>query len=60
MKTIFLTTGTYNTSDYRIIKSFKSETKAMSYLTRIGYKFDKIENNDKWTHQGQSYRLMVD
>ena len=44
---IKITTGTYNTSDYRVVKEYKCEKSALKFLKNIGYAYDKL-SNDNW------------
>ena len=56
---ILITTGTYNTSDYRVVKEYKSEKSALKFLKTIGYVYDEI-SNDFWSYQGRKYELSID
>lgn len=53
-----ITTGTYNTRDYRIVKRYKGNSHAMKFLKAIGYPFDKPENYT-WSNQGKTYKLSI-
>jgi hypothetical protein len=53
---IKLTTGTYKTQDYRVVKEYKSETRALKYLRKIGYPHNEL-TSETWTHQGKQYKL---
>ncbi len=55
---IKITTGTYNTSDYRVVKEYKSEKAAFKFLKTIGYAYDKL-SNDTWNHFGTKYKLSI-
>ena len=46
---IKITTGTYNTSDYRVVKEYKSEKAALKFLKTIGYAYDEL-SNDTWNY----------
>lgn len=56
---IRITTGTYNTSDFRIVKEYRSEKAAFKFLKTIGYKFDKIDQGDSWSYQGKNYKISI-
>ena len=53
---IKITTGTYNTSDYRVVKQYKSEKAALKFLKTIGYAYDEL-SNDTWNFYGTKYTL---
>ena len=55
---IRITTGTYNTSDYRVVKEYKSEKVALKFLKTIGYNYDKL-SNDSWNYFGTNYKLSI-
>lgn len=55
---IKITSGTYNTSDYRVVKEYKSEKAALRFLKTIGYSYDKV-SNDNWSFQGKNYKLSI-
>lgn len=55
--TIRITTGTYNTSDFRIVKEYKSERRALKFLRTIGYLFDKIDSGDNWSFKGKNFTI---
>ena len=55
---IKITTGTYSTSDYRVVKEYKSEKAALKFLKTIGYVYEKL-SNDTWTNSGSKYRLSI-
>ena len=55
---IKITTGTYNTSDYRIVKEYKSEKAALKFLKTIGYAYDEL-SNDTWNYFGTKYKLSI-
>lgn len=55
---IKITTGTYNTSDYRVVKEYKSEKAALKFLKTIGYADSEL-SNDTWTNSGSKYRLSI-
>jgi hypothetical protein len=55
---IKITTGTYNTSDYRVVKAYKSEKFALKFLKTIGYDYDKL-SNDTWNFYGKKYSLSI-
>jgi hypothetical protein len=56
---IEITTGTYNTSNYRIVKKYKSEKLALKFLKTIGYVYDEL-SNDNWSFRGTNYTLKID
>jgi hypothetical protein len=53
---IKITTGTYKTQDYRVVKEYKSETRALKYLRTIGYPHNEL-TSETWTFQGKQYKL---
>ena len=55
---IKITTGTYNTSDYRVVKKYKSEKAALKFLKTIRYAYDELRN-DSWTFHGKKYKLSI-
>ena len=55
---IKITTGTYNTSDYRVVKEYKSKKSALKFLKTIGYAYDEL-SNDTWNHFGTKYKLQI-
>lgn len=55
---IKITTGTYNTSDYRVVKEFKSEKTALKFLKTIGYSYDELSNNT-WNNYSNKYNLSI-
>ena len=55
---IKITTGTYNTSDYRIVKQYKNEKSALKFLKTIGYAYDDV-SNETWSFYGKQYKLSV-
>ena len=55
---IKITTGTYNTSDFRVVKEYKSEKPALKFLKTIGYAYDEL-SNDTWNHFGTKYKLSI-
>lgn len=55
---IHITTGTYNTSDYRVVKEYKSKKWALKFLKTIGYPYNDL-NNDTWNYSGQKYTLSI-
>ena len=55
---IKITTGTYKTSDYRIVKQYKNEKSALKFLKTIGYAYDDV-TNETWSYSGKQYKLSV-
>lgn len=55
---IRITTGTYNTDDYRVIKKYTNKKSAIKYLKTIGYPFDFLDN-DNWNKHGINYTLSI-
>ena len=55
---IKITTGTYNTYDYRVVKEYKSEKAALKFLKTIGYAYDEL-SNDTWNYFGTKYKLSI-
>ena len=55
---IKITTGTYNTSDYRVVKEYKNEKTALKFLKTIGYAYDEL-SNDICNFYGTKYTLSI-
>jgi hypothetical protein len=55
---IQITTGTYNTSDYRIVKQYTSQKAALKFLRSIGYAHDELLNTS-WSNAGTTYTLSI-
>ena len=55
---IRITTGTYNTADYAVIREFKTEKPALKFLKKIGYPFDELLNMN-WSNSGTAYKLLM-
>jgi len=55
---IQITTGTYNTSDYRVVKEYKSEKAAFKFLKTKQFPFDELFNCD-WNYFGKKYTLSI-
>ena len=55
---IRITTGTYQTSDYRVVKKYTSKKWALKFLKTIGYAYDSL-SNDTWNFYGTKYKLSV-
>ena len=55
---ILITTGTYKTSDYRIVKNCKSAKAALKFAKSIGFKGDEIYNTS-WSNQGINYKISI-
>ena len=55
---IKITTGSYNTSNYRIVKKYKNEKSALKFLKTIGYAYDDI-SNETWSYNGKEYKLSI-
>ena len=55
---IKITTGTYNTGDYRIVKQYKNEKSALKFLKKIGYAYDDV-TNETWSYSGKQYKLSI-
>jgi hypothetical protein len=55
---IKITTGTYNTSDYRVVKNYKSEKAALKFLKTIGYTYEGLDGC-AWSHRGVNYTLSI-
>jgi hypothetical protein len=56
--TIKITTGTYNTSDYRIVKKYKNGKAALKFANSIGFKGDQVYNNS-WSSSGITYNMSI-
>ena len=56
---IKITTGTYNTSDYRVVKQYKNKNSALKFLKTIGYFYDEL-SNDNWNFMGTKFAISID
>jgi hypothetical protein len=56
---IIITTGTYNTSDFRVVKEYKNKKVALKFLKTIGYAYNDLRN-DTWNFNGKKYKLSID
>lgn len=56
--TIKITTGTYNTSDYSVVKEYKNRKSALNFLKSIGYVHDELMNTT-WTLRGKKYSTRI-
>jgi hypothetical protein len=54
---IRITSGTYNTSSYRV-KMYKNKKSAMNYLKGIGYAYESLANIS-WSFVGTNYKLSI-
>lgn len=59
MANIKITTGTYNTKDFRVIKHYSSLKPALRYLKDIGYPYTDLLPSFNWSKNGISYNLSV-
>lgn len=55
---IKITTGQYNTLNYRVVKEYKSEKAALKFLKTIGYAYNQL-SNDTWSFYGTIYKLSI-
>lgn len=55
---IRITTGTYNTPDFRVVKEFKRIKSAQKYISSIGCKAD-IYNGLEFSQAGITYKITV-
>lgn len=55
---IKITTGIYNTSNYRVVKEYKSEKLALKFLKIIGYAYNEL-SNETWNFNGTKYTLSI-
>ena len=55
---IKITTGTYNTSDYKVIKEYKSSKLALKFLKTIGYAYNEL-NNCNWSFSGVNFKISI-
>ena len=55
---IKITKGTYNTSDYVIVKQYKNKKSALKFLKTIGYAYDEV-SNETWSYSGKQYKLSI-
>lgn len=59
MANIKITTGTYNTKDFRVIKHYSSVKPALKYLQGIGYPYSELMPEFSWNKFGINYTLRV-
>lgn len=55
---IIITTGTYNTSDYKVVKEYKSLKSAQKFVSSLGYRAE-IENGLQFNYSGIKYRVSI-
>jgi hypothetical protein len=55
---IIIFNGTYNTSDYKVLKNYKSIKAAQNYLTKMGCKCE-IYNGLQYTLQGKTFNVSI-
>lgn len=55
---ILITTGTYNTSDYRVVKNYKTLKAAQKFAESKGYK-GEIFNRLTFTQAGTQYKVLI-
>jgi hypothetical protein len=58
MKNYSITTGTYNTSDYRVVKEYKSLKCAQKFVSSLGYKAE-IHNGLQFSSAGINYKVSI-
>lgn len=58
MKTIKITTGTYNTSDYRVLKNYSSEKAAIKYIRSLGYN-GEMYNGLTFNNGGRKIKISI-
>lgn len=56
-----ITTGTYNTGDYIILKEYKTTKPLKKELERLKYpyNFEDISNGDEWNYYGKKLTLRL-
>lgn len=59
MANIKITTGTYNCSDYKIVKHYSSVKPALKFLKSIKYPNSELLPHFNWSYQGINYTLSV-
>lgn len=55
---IKITTGTYNTSDYRVVKPYRSLKAAQNFVSSLGCKVD-IYNGLQFSSAGKNYKVSI-
>ena len=55
---IQITTGTYQTSDYRIVKKYKGIKSAQKFVSKLGYKAE-IHNGLRFSASGRNYEVLI-
>ncbi len=55
---IKITKGTHNTSDYVVVKNYKSLKSAQKFVSQLGYK-SEIENGLRFNSAGIQYRVSI-
>jgi hypothetical protein len=55
---IKITTGTYNTPDYRVVKSYTNEKSALKFLKSIGYAHNEFFNTS-FSSAGINYKVSI-
>jgi hypothetical protein len=55
---IKITTGTYNTSDYKVVKEYKSLKSAQKFVSAIGYQ-SLIYNGLQFSSLGITYKVSI-
>lgn len=55
---IQITTGTYNTSDFYVVKNYRREKTALKFLKKIGYAWDELFNAS-WSYRGKQFKLSI-
>lgn len=59
MKQLVISTGTYNTKDYRVVKTYVREKAALKFLKKNkGYAYDRLYNTT-WNYYGKQYKLSI-
>jgi len=55
---IQITTGTYQNSDYTIVKKYKGIRSAQKFISSLGYKAD-IYNGLRFSAAGRNYEVSI-
>lgn len=58
METIRITTGTYNTSDFRVVKEYKSRGAAQKFMNQMGCR-SEIFNGLQFSKAGTNYTVSI-
>ena len=55
---IIITTGIYNCSDYKVVRTFKYKKPALNFIKSLNYPFDELYNT-KWNFYGKQFKTNI-